>query len=78
MEKIDAWVASQQEDGSWDDFEYGTITISGANRHLWRLLEIAKVFTSAKQLKYHAAVYKRSIKKGLHFWEKSKTKDPNW
>lgn len=78
LEKTDAWVASQQEDGSWDDFEYGTLTFSGANRHLWRLLEIAKVFTSAKQLKYYAAVYKRSIKKGLHFWEKSKTKDPNW
>ena len=79
---MDNLIASQKPDGSWDDITYGTLTTSvGTGKsgdHLSRLKNFAAAVSKPGHTRYNDKKYKEAIKKGLEFWYKSKTVDPNW
>ena len=82
VEAMDNWIASQKPDGSWDDISYGTLTTSvGTGKfgdHLIRLQNFAAAVSKPGHPRYNDKKYKDAVKKGLEFWYKSKTVDPNW
>lgn len=79
---VDSWVASQNTNGSWNDFKYGALTSStGTNttdNHVLRLWNMAALCSRTGHAKYDNATYKQAILKGLEFWISSGTSDPNW
>jgi chondroitin AC lyase len=80
--QVDAWVASQNSNGSWADFKYGALTTSTAtnttDNHILRLWNVAALCSRTDHSKYNNAAYKQSLLKGLEFWHNSGTTDPNW
>lgn len=75
---MNTWVAQQNTDGSWSNYNYGSISPSGSNKHLLRLEQLAKVCTNTNHPKYNNESYKNTIRSGLHFWLNSNNNDPNW
>jgi chondroitin AC lyase len=79
---MDAWVSSQNTNGSWTDLKYGTLTtVTGSNtsdNHVLRLWNLAAVCSKVGHAKYNNAAYKDAVKRGLEYWYNSKTIDPNW
>jgi len=79
---MDAWVSSQNTNGSWTDLKYGTLTtVTGSNtsdNHVLRLWNLAAVCSKVGHAKYNNAAYKDAVKHGLEYWYNSKTVDPNW
>lgn len=72
------WVANQNANGSWSDYNYGAIPVSGSNKHLVRIWQIARVCTNISHPKYDNESYKNAIRSGLHFWYNSNSFDSNW
>lgn len=74
------WIEEQNENGSWDEFQYGTLTEveSDKNFHLHRLLMIAKQVSNPNSTSFNDSKYLQSIRIGLIYWLNSKTVDVNW
>jgi len=75
---LDTWVADQQSDGSWAEFQYGFVLNSGSNLHVRHLWSLARACTNNTHPKYNDAAYKEAIRKGLEYWKTSNTSDVNW
>jgi len=79
---LDNWVSTQNTNGSWNAFSYGTLTSATAmnttDNHVLRLWHLAAAVTKSDHAKYNNTAYKDAIKKGLTFWRASNTKDQNW
>ncbi len=79
---LDGWVSTQNTNGSWNAFSYGTLTSStGMNttdNHVLRLWHLASAVTKSDHVKYNNTAYKDAVKKGLEYWHASKTVDVNW
>ncbi len=77
---MDAWVASQNTDGSWNSLQYGKIAITSqeTNNHVHRLWHLALACTSTGHAKYNDSTYKKAVKTGLQYWYNSKSVDANW
>ena len=75
---LDNWVADQEQDGSWTEFQYGLGLQSGSNKHVRRLWSLARACTNSNHARYDDATYKEAIKQGLQFWKSSNSNDVNW
>ncbi len=77
---IDAWIASQNANGSWADMQYGKIAVTSQqeNNHIHRLWHIALACTAPNHERYNQQIYKKAVKKGLLYWYNSKSVDANW
>lgn len=76
---LDAWVASQNVNGSWAGLQYGSGTsLNTSDNHLYRLWHIAAACSQKGNQKYNNTTYKDAVKRGLQYWYNSNTSDNNW
>ncbi len=79
---LNTWLNAQSADGSWAAFSYGKLNTANAmntaDNHVLRIWHLAATVSKEGHEKYNNTVYKEAIKKGLSYWYKSNTIDPNW
>lgn len=80
LKRINTYIETIQDDGSWSDIHYQDQKKSGweAKVHTERILELVKLYTSQQTAYYQSPEVKAIIRKALDFWFNAKLVSPNW
>lgn len=80
LEKIDAYLALMNDDGSWADINYDDNKRSGwdPKRHAERILELVKLYCSDTTGYYQSAKIESYIHRALNYWFTAKPICLNW
>ncbi|MCD8182198.1 MAG: chondroitinase [Bacteroides sp.] len=80
LEKIQSYLSSLSEDGTWPDINYADEKRSGwePKMHAERILELVKLYCSGQTSYYHSAEVEAVVHKALRYWFTAKPVCQNW
>ena len=78
--RIDGYIKKLNNEGSWDDIDYGDTKRSGwePRLHPERILEMVKAFMSPSVEYYKSPALEKAIHNTMNYWFRAKLKCSNW